>query len=240
MPIHLRANADDYAPAVLVPGDPKRARYIADTFFDPGARCVNDERGMLGFTGTFEGKPLSVQSVGMGGASAAIYYSELIQLGAKRMVRVGTAGGLMPGLRMGDTVVAMTATPDDPSVAILTEGEAHAPCATYSLLEDAVQRARQAGSRVFVGSVVTSAMFYDPREGLMKRWAERGHIAVEMEVAMLYTLAAIHKIESLGIMTVSDLIADDGSSERISDEELRHGVDAMMRVACQTAIADLA
>ena len=95
MPIHLRANPDDYASAVLVPGDPRRAKYIAETFFDPGARCVNEERGMLGFTGTYQGRPLSVQSVGMGGASAAIYYTELAeQLGARRIVRVGTAGGL--------------------------------------------------------------------------------------------------------------------------------------------------
>src|SRR5215471_15950173 len=113
MPVHLRGTPDDYAPAVLVPGDPVRARHIAETFFDPGARCVNEERGMLGFTGTFDGRPISVQSVGMGCASAAIYYSELISLGAKRLIRVGTAGGLKRGLRMGDTLVAVSATPDD-------------------------------------------------------------------------------------------------------------------------------
>ena len=123
MPVHIRAESSDYAPAVLVPGDPKRAKYIADNFFDPGARCVNDERGMLGFTGTFKGLPLSVQSVGMGGPSAAIYYSELIQLGATRIVRVGTAGGLASRLKMGDTIIAMSATPDDPTVNILTQGE---------------------------------------------------------------------------------------------------------------------
>ena len=97
MPVHLRAEPSDYAPAVLVPGDPKRAKHIAENFFDPGARCVNDERGALGYTGTFERKPISVQSVGMGGPSVAIYYTELIQLGAKRIIRVGTAGGLKPG-----------------------------------------------------------------------------------------------------------------------------------------------
>src|SRR4051795_5734848 len=104
MPVHLRAEPSDYAPAVLVPGDPKRARHIAETFFDAGALCVNDERGMLGFTGTFEGRPLSVQSVGMGCASAAIYYNELIELGATRLVRVGTVGGLRTGVQMADTV----------------------------------------------------------------------------------------------------------------------------------------
>ena len=114
--VHLRAEPSDYAPAVLVPGDPQRATYIAETFFDPGARCVNDERGALGYTGTFQGAPISVQSVGMGGPSAAIYYSELIQLGVQRIVRVGTAGGLQPRLRMADTVVAIGATADDRTV----------------------------------------------------------------------------------------------------------------------------
>jgi 5'-methylthioadenosine phosphorylase/purine-nucleoside phosphorylase len=241
MPVHLRAEPSDYAPAVLVPGDPRRARHIAETFFDPGARCVNEERGMLGFTGTFGGSPISVQSVGMGGPSAAIYYTELIQLGAKRIVRVGTAGGLKPGLRMGDTLVALSATPDDLTVSTLTQGEPHAPTATYELVELSSRLAREQGATVHVGPVVTSGLFYDPRPGMMQRWRERGHLGVEMEVAVLYTLAAIHRIESVALMTVSDLIDDGGGSERISDEELRAGVDRMMRVACQVAVSpDLA
>ena len=193
MPIHLRAEPSDYAPAVLVPGDPKRAAYIAEHHFDPGARLVNDERGMLGFTGTYQGRPISVQSVGMGGASAAIYYTELAQfLGARRIIRVGTAGGLKPGLRMGDTVVAMSATADDPMVGILTDGEAHAPTADWRLVELSARLARAKGATVHVGPIVTSAIFYDRREGIIQRWRERGHVAVEMEAAVLYTLAAIH------------------------------------------------
>src|SRR5829696_2765585 len=96
MPIHLRAAPDDYAPAVLCPGDPRRASYIAETCFDAGARLVNEERGMLGYTGTFDGRPISVQSTGMGCPSAGIVYEELVQLGARRLIRVGTCGGL-PG-----------------------------------------------------------------------------------------------------------------------------------------------
>lgn len=237
MPVHLRAEPSDYAPAVLVPGDPRRARHIAEHFFDPGARCVNEERGMLGFTGTFQGAPISVQSVGMGGPSAAIYYTELIQLGAQRIVRVGTAGGIKPGLRMGDTLVAVSATPDDLTASTLTQGEPHAPTATYGLVERTAQLARESGARVHVGPVVTSGLFYDPRPGIMQRWRERGHLGVEMEVAVLYTLAAIHGIESVALMTVSDLIDDDGTTERISDGELRDGVDRMMRVACQVAVS---
>ncbi|MFM8267088.1 MAG: purine-nucleoside phosphorylase [Ilumatobacteraceae bacterium] len=236
MPIHIRAESSDYAPAVLVPGDPRRARYIAEHVFDPGARLVNEERGALGFTGTYRGSPISVQAVGMGCASAAIYYSELIQLGATRLIRVGTAGGLADGLRMADTVVAVSATADDPMVAQLTDGEAHAPTATYWLVERAAALAREQGARVHVGPIVSSALFYDPRVGIMQRWKARGHLAVEMEAAVLYTLGAIHGIETLCVATISDIIGETGA-ERISDEELRAGVDRMMTVACATAIS---
>jgi DeoD family purine-nucleoside phosphorylase len=236
MPIHLRAEPSDYAPAVLVPGDPRRATYIAETFFDPGFRLVNEERGALGYTGTFGGAPISVQSVGMGCPSAAIYYSELIQLGAKRLIRVGTAGGLADGLRMADTVVAISATADDPSVGHLVDGEPHAPTATYSLVEGAVRLGRERGLTVHVGPIVSSALFYDPRQGMMQKWKARGHLAVEMEAAMLYTLGAIHRIETVALCTISDLIAAEaGTAERISDDELRRGVDQMMQVACTLA-----
>jgi purine-nucleoside phosphorylase len=240
MPIHLRAEPSDYAPAVLVPGDPHRATYIAETFFEPGARCVNEERGMLGYTGTFKGQPISVQSVGMGCASAAIYYSELIQLGAKRIIRVGTAGGIADGLRMGDTVVGISATADDPIIGHLTNGEPHSPTASWSLIEHSVNLSRSSGATVHVGPIVSSALFYDPREGITQRWKDRGHLAIEMEAAVLYTLGAIHNVETLCMVTISDIIAAaEGTSERISDDELRQGVDKMMTVACDVAIADL-
>jgi 5'-methylthioadenosine phosphorylase/purine-nucleoside phosphorylase len=237
MPIHLRAEPSDYAPSVLVPGDPRRAKYIADTFFDD-ARCVNEERGMLGFTGTYKGEPISVQSVGMGGASVAIYYTELAeQLGAKRIVRVGTAGGLAAEMQMGDTVIAVSATCDDPIIDILTGGDAHAPTADWRLVEVAARLAREGGARVHVGPIVTSAVFYDPRVEIAQRWAARRHLAVEMEAAILYTLAAIHGFEALAIMTISDLMLGTGEKARISDEELQRGVDQMMQVACDVAIA---
>jgi purine-nucleoside phosphorylase len=239
MPVHLRAEPSDYAPAVLVPGDPKRARYMAETFFDPGARCVNDERGMLGFTGTYHGTPISVQSVGMGGPSAGIYYNELIQLGATRIVRVGTAGGLADTLQMADTIVCLSGTPDDPSVAQLTDGEAHAPTGDWRLIELSARLAREKGATVHVGSVVSSALFYDTRQGQLMRWKQRGHLAVEMEVATLYTLAAIHRVEAVALVTVSDLIEESGNVERISDEDLQRGVDRMMAVACDVAVAEL-
>lgn len=240
MPVHLRAEPGDYAPAVLVPGDPKRARHIAETFFDAGARQVNDERGMLGFTGTFRGVPLSVQAVGMGGPSAAIYYEELVQLGARRLVRVGTAGGLQPWLRVGDTLLALSGTADDPTVAVLTGGDPHAPTADWRLVERAVAVAREREVPLHVGPVVSSALYHDPRPGVLDRYRSRGHLGVEMEVAVLYTLAAIHGIEALGLLTVSNLIGDDGGSEPAGDDELRAGVEQMVEVACEVAITDLA
>lgn len=236
MPIHLRAEPGDYAPAVLVPGDPKRARTIADNFLDD-ARQVNDERGMLGFTGTFRGVPLSVQSVGMGGPSAAIYYEELIQLGARRLVRVGTSGGLQPSLRMGDTVLAMSATADCPLAGQLLGGAAHAPTATWSLVAAADSLARAQGVELRVGPIVTSGIFYDERPGIVERWRDLGHLAVEMETATLYTLAALRGVEAVALMTVSDVITGTGQSERISDAELAAAVDRMMRIGCDVAIS---
>ena len=196
---------------------------------------------MLGFTGTFKGKPISVQSVGMGGASAAIYYTELASSWGRR-ASSGSAppAAWRPGLRMGDTVVAVSATSDDPMVDILTHGDPHAPTADWRLVELAARLARERGATVHVGPIVTSAVFYDTRPGMMKRWKDRGHLAVEMEAAILYTLGAIIGFEALALMTISDLIdASEGDSERISDDELKAGVDKMMEVACDVAIADL-
>ncbi len=237
MPIHLRAEQGDYAPNVLCPGDPRRARYIADTFFDSGFRCVNEERGMLGFTGTFEGSPISVQTTGMGCPSAGIVFEELVMLGAKRLIRVGTCGGLKNGIRMGDTVIALSATAEDTSALRYAQMASYAPAATFELAETAARLSRQQGATVRVGPVVTSGVFYDPDHTTIARWKRVGHIGVEMEAAMMYTIAAVHGIQALAMMTVSDLLGEDGETERISDEALKQGVDDMMRLACQVAVS---
>ncbi len=237
MPIHLRAEAGDYAPAVLCPGDPRRATYIAEAFFDPGAVCVNTERGMLGYTGTFDGKPISVQSTGMGTPSAGIVYEELVQLGAERLVRVGTCGGLRTGIQMADTVIAVAASCDDVNPLRYAQMPGFAPSATWSLVAAALAASEASGARTHVGAIVTSGLFYDPDPASFVRWKRLGHLGVEMEAAMLYAIAAVKGIEALAIMTVSDLLGDDGGTVRISDEELKDGVDAMMRVACQVAVS---
>jgi DeoD family purine-nucleoside phosphorylase len=237
MPIHLRAEPGDYAPNVLCPGDPRRAEYIAETFFDPGFRQVNAERGMLGFTGTFEGAAISVQTTGMGCPSAGIVFEELVMLGARRLVRVGTCGGLKDGMRMGDTVIGISATAEDETPLRIAQMGSYAPTATFELAETAARLSREQGATVHVGPVLTSGVFYDPDPDTFARWKRTGHIGVEMEAAMMYTVAAIHGLEALAMMTVSDLLEETGDTTRISDAELKQGVDAMMRLACRVAVS---
>ncbi|NND74354.1 MAG: purine-nucleoside phosphorylase [Ilumatobacter sp.] len=238
MPIHLRAEEGDYAPNVLCPGDPVRAQYIAETFFDPGFRQVNAERGMLGFTGTFEGAPVSVQSTGMGTPSAGIVFEELVMLGAQRLVRVGTCGGLQPGMAMGDTVIGISASADDQTPLRYAAMNGYAPTATFTLAENAAQLSRESGAGgVHVGPIVTSGIFYDPDPDTFGRWRRLGHLGVEMEAAMMYTVAAVKGIEALAMMTVSDILAPDADPVRISDDDLKAGVDRMMQIGCRVAVS---
>jgi purine-nucleoside phosphorylase len=240
MPIHLRAAPGDYAPAVLCPGDPRRAAYVAATFFDPGYRLVNEERGMLGYTGTFDGRPISVQSTGMGCPSAGIVFEELIQLGATRLIRVGTCGGFGGrGLRLADTVIGLSASCEDQTPLRYADFTGWAPTATYALVETAVRLGREAGTTVHVGPIVTSNLFYDPDLANVTRWSRLGHLGIEMEAGMLYTVAAVKGVEALAMMTVSDILgATEDERERISDEQLRQGVDDMIRVACGVATSE--
>ena len=239
MPIHLRAEPGDYAPNVLCPGDPIRAQYIAETFFDSGFRQVNEVRGMLGFTGTFEGQPISVQTTGMGAPSAGIVFDELVQLGAQRLVRVGTCGGLGAEMSMGDTVIALSAAADDHAPRQLSRMDCIAPTATFALVETAARLTREGSmGRVHVGPIVTSALFYEPDWEKFNTWRALGNLAVEMEAAMMYTIAAMKGIEALALMTVSDMIGgDDGDTVRISDEEMKRGVDQMMEIGCRVAVS---
>lgn len=234
MPIHLRAEPGDYADAVLVPGDPLRARYIAETFFDDAVQ-VNGERGMLGFTGTFKGERVSVQSTGMGCPSAAIVFEELHQLGAKRLIRVGTCGGLQPGMSMGELVVAMSATPADRTALNYTGGEMHAPTADFGLVLSAVKAAQQVNRSIRVGNIVSSDVFYQPDTDLASRWSQRGTLAVEMEAAVLFTVAALRGMRAAAMCTVSDIVVD-GEFKRISDADLKQAVDEMMEIALEVAI----
>jgi DeoD family purine-nucleoside phosphorylase len=190
---------------------------------------------MLGFTGTFEGRPLSVQSTGMGCPSAAIVYEELVQLGCTTLVRVGTCGALQPRMGWADLVVGMAATAQDQTVRSYVGGEDHAPTASWGLVAAAARAAEERGMTAHVGPIVSSDVFYDPDAGRLARWASRGHLAVEMEAAVLYTIAAIRGVDALCLLTVSDILYD-GPPQRIADEDLKRGVDDMMRVAAHVAV----
>jgi DeoD family purine-nucleoside phosphorylase len=234
VPIHLRADKGDYAPAVLLPGDPLREKRIAEEFLD-GAEQVNGERGMLGYTGTFDGRPVSVQSTGMGCPSAAIVIEELIQLGSTRLIRVGTCGGLQPDLALGDLVVALSAVPGDATALRFTGGEAHAPTAHFGVTHGLIHAAKGLDLRPHVGPIASSDTFYDPDPDRHKRWAARGVLAVEMEAAVLFTIAALRGVEAACLLTVSDLIHGE-EFVRISDAELAAAVARMTRLALRAAV----
>jgi 5'-methylthioadenosine phosphorylase/purine-nucleoside phosphorylase len=235
MPIHLRAEPGDYADGCLLPGDPLRARYIAETFMQD-VRQVNGERGMLGYTGTFDGKPVSVQSSGMGCPSAGIVIEELVQLGVKKILRVGTCGGLQPDMAIGDLIVAISAVPADATATHLIGGEPHAPTADWELVHGAVHNAKELGKKVRVGPIVSSDVFYNPDGGQYGRWSDRGILAVEMEAAMLFTVGALKKIQTGCLLIVSDVVVE-GEFVRISDEDMKRAVDQMTELALATVTA---
>jgi DeoD family purine-nucleoside phosphorylase len=236
MPIHLRAEPGDYADACLLPGDPLRASYIAETYLDD-AEQVNAERGLLGYTGTYEGKRVSVQGTGMGCPGATIVFEELIQLGVKKLLRVGTCGGLQPHHALGDLIVALSAVPADATATHLVGGEPHCPTATWELIHGAVHVAKQQSQPMHVGAIVSSDLFYNPDEGQYERWSKRGILAVEMEAAALFTVGALRGVAAGCLLTVSDIVVE-GEFVRISDDELRAAVDRMTRIALATATAE--
>jgi purine-nucleoside phosphorylase len=235
MPIHLRAEPGDYADACLLPGDPLRARYIAETFLSDVSE-VNAERNLLGYTGIWDGKRVSVQGTGMGCPSAMIVFEELIRLGVTRLLRVGTCGGLQPDHALGDLIVAISAVAADSTATHLVGGEPHCPTASWELIHEAVHVAKQLGEPVRVGPIVSSDLFYNPDEGQYERWSKRGVLAVEMEAAALFTLAAIRGVHGGCLLTVSDIVVE-GEFVRISDDELQTAVDRMTRIALDTATA---
>lgn len=236
-PVHVRAEPGDFAESVLLPGDPLRAKYIAETFFE-GAKLVTEERGMLGYTGTYKGWPVSVQTTGMGCPSAAIVAEELIQLGARNLLRVGTCGGYHPELELGDLVIATAAAPADGTVQSLARGTPYAPAAHFDLVHAAFHAAEEANRKCFLGPIVSSDLFYDRKEDPQGLWHSLGVLAVEMEAAAIFTIAAIHRVRAGCLLTVSDLLTDsDTAGEeiiRIGDEDLQNAEEDMTVLALET------
>jgi purine-nucleoside phosphorylase len=227
MSIHLAAKKGDVAESVLLPGDPLRAKFIAETFLD-NVVCYNEVRGMLGFTGTYRGQRVSVQGTGMGMPSAGIYIHELIcDYGAVNLVRVGTCGAIQPEIRLRDVLIAQAACTDSAMNRHLFGGADYAPIGDFRLIKKAHEVGSELGLAVRVGNVFSSDVFYSDGSHI-KKLGEYGVLAVEMETSVLYTLAAKHKVSGLSLLTVSDHVV---TGEQTTSEERQSTFNQMIEVA---------
>ncbi|MFF0826312.1 purine-nucleoside phosphorylase [Brevibacillus sp. NPDC003359] len=233
MSIHIGAQQGQIAETILLPGDPLRAKYIAETFLE-GAECYNNVRGMLGFTGTYKGKRVSVQGTGMGVPSIAIYVNELMQsYGVQNLIRVGTCGAIQEDIKVRDVIIAMSASSDSQTNRLLLNQVDFAPTANFDLLHKAYQVATERNMSVKVGNIFTSDSFYRENLDLYKKLASYQVLAVEMESSALYTLAAKYKRNALSILTVSDHIL---TGEETSADERQTTFNEMIEVALDAAL----
>jgi purine-nucleoside phosphorylase len=233
---HNEAKPGDYAEAVLLPGDPLRAKWVAENFLED-ARQVNGVRNCLGFTGSWKGKPVSVQATGMGQPSLAIYVHELINVyGVKTLLRIGTCGGLNAKVKVRDLVMAQAATTDSTIVKDGFGPFGFAPIADFDLLRDAVSRAEAAGMRYHVGNMLSSDIFYHLEKGMAGygRLPAHGVLGVEMEAAALYTLAARFGVRAAAICTMTDCLI---TGEEISASERQSSLSEMVTLALDMAAA---
>lgn len=235
MSIHIGVEPGQIAPVVLLPGDPLRAKWIAETYLED-AKCYSNVRGMLGFTGTYEGVSVSVQGSGMGMPSASIYYHELLaEYGATSLIRVGSCGALTEDLQLRDVVAASASSTDSAMNRVRFDGLVdYAPVASFELLRTAVDVAAALGVPVHVGQVFAADAFYTDRPDLFDRLAAYGVLAVEMESAALYTLAARFKARALTLLTVSDHIK---TGAHTTAQEREQTFAHMVEVALATVIA---
>lgn len=232
MSVHIEAKQGEIAETILLPGDPLRAKYIAETFLED-VTCYNHVRGMLGFTGTFNGERLSVQGTGMGVPSISIYVNELIRdYGVKNLIRVGTCGGIQDDVKVRDVVIAMTSCTDSNTNRQAFPGFDFSPCANFDLLKKAYESGTDKGLQVRVGNVLTSDVFYRDSMDIVEKLASYGVLAVEMETSALYTLAAKYGVNALTILTVSDHIF---SGEETSAEERQTTFNDMIVMALEAA-----
>ncbi len=234
MTIHIGARPGEIAETVLLPGDPLRAKWAAETFLD-NAVCVNRVRGMLGFTGSWKGHRVTIQGSGMGMPSLSIYANELIRdYDAKTLIRIGSCGAMQERIRPRDIILAMTCSAiSTPSQGIFRELR-FSPCADWSLLHAAWQAAQDAGTRAHVGGIYSSDAFYDERPDLEEQMIRHGILGVEMEAAELYNLAARHGRRALAVLTVSDHLL---TREALSSAERESGFREMVEIALAAAFA---
>lgn len=232
MSIHIGAKKGDIAGTILLPGDPMRAKFIAENFLED-IICYNEVRGMYGFTGIYKGKRISVQGTGMGMPSHSIYVNELItEYGVKNLIRVGSCGSMSEEIKIRDIILAMGACSNSKMNEIRFKGADFAPTANFDLLLKAYQAAGEKGIDVKVGNVLSSDFFYEDDPEGWKLWSKYGVLAVEMETAELYTLAARYGVNALAILTVSDSLV---TGELTTSEEREQTFTDMIEIALELA-----
>ncbi|MEG0840307.1 MAG: purine-nucleoside phosphorylase [Cetobacterium sp.] len=233
MSVHIGAKKGDIAETVLLPGDPLRAKWIAETFLEDVV-CYNQVRGMYGYTGTYKGKKVSVQGTGMGVPSISIYANELIRdYGAKNLIRVGTAGSYREDVKIRDVILAMSASTTSGINNLRFGGADYAPTASFDLFMKAANLAAQKGIALKGGNVLTADEFYGDNFDSYKKWAEFGVLCVEMETAALYTVAAKYNVNALSILTISDSLV---TGEETTSEERQTTLKEMIEIALETAL----
>ncbi|MEK5165198.1 purine-nucleoside phosphorylase [Paenibacillus sp. FSL R5-0527] len=233
MSVHIAAKPGDIAETILLPGDPLRAKFIAETYLE-NVICYNEVRGMLGFTGTYQGKKISVQGTGMGIPSISIYVNELIkEYGVKNLLRVGTCGGMQEHVHVRDVILAQASCTDSSMNRHVFGGFDFAPIASFPLLKTAYEFGVKKGLKLHVGSIFSSDMFYRDDTTVTKLLMKYGVLGVEMETTALYTLAAKYGVNALTILTVSDHLL---TGEETTAEERQTTFKQMMEVALDTAV----
>ncbi len=230
---HIAAQPDDFAATVLMPGDPLRARYVAENHLED-ARLVTEVRGILGYTGTYRGQRVSVMASGMGIPSISIYATELYrEYGVENIIRIGTCGGLAPDLSLRDVVVGVGASTDSNTNRMRLMGFDLAATASYEILRAIDDAARESDTSMVMGAIFSSDLFYLPDESMMDRLAAAGILAVEMEAAGLYGVAFAEKRRAAAMMTVTDNLS---TGERMSSEDRQTSLDSMIDLALRTSL----
>jgi len=231
MSVHIEAKKGEIAETVLLPGDPMRAKWIAETFLEDSF-CYNDVRGMYGFTGTYKGKRVSVQGTGMGIPSAMIYCNELIkEYGVKKLIRVGSAGSYQKDVHIRDIVIAMAASTTSGINNSRFINSDYSPTADFDLFMKAVDYAREKNIPIKAGNVLSADEFYEDDFNSFKKWADFGVLCVEMEAAGLYTIAAKYKVKALAILTISDSLV---TKEETTSDERESTFNSMIEIALST------
>jgi purine-nucleoside phosphorylase len=233
MSTHIEAKVGEIAESVLLPGDPIRAKWIAETFLE-NAKCYNEVRGMLGYTGTFRGKPISVQGTGMGIPSALIYCHELINdYGVKNLIRVGSAGSYQKDINIRDIVIAMAASSTSGINNTRFVNSDYSPTADFNLFMKAALYAKENNIPIKAGNVLSSDQFYEDDFNNYKKWAAFGVLCVEMEAAGLYTIAAKFNVKALAILTISDSLV---TGETTTADEREGSFSKMIEIALNTVL----